>query len=753
MNLMAKLLALLIALFYLQPSYSTPTNLRLVGSGDMTTEMILAFEADSMANARVYYDVVSHGYDLSSYANSQAVDESYFLVGMQSQIIRLKNLQPDTRYYFVVADNSGSTAVHFFETLPDSLESLSIIAGGCSIKNRSVRINANRMVSKLLPHAVLFTGDFTDIGTYTEWDNWFSDWSYSFTLNGRITPIIPARGNHESNNNFLTMFFGIPAKGYYHTRLNDLLSVYTLNSEDFINNYDTQTFWLDQKLTNENSRYKIMQYHKSIRPHTTLKLEGDIQYCFWPRIFEKHKVDLVVEADATALKQTWPIVSCTGGLNCDLGFMRDDQNGIIYIGEGGWGSPIKTPDDIKSWTRDASSANQFKWIFVKPDKMEVRTVIYDNVIFVGFVSYSNRFALPFNIKLWNPPNGDLIEILYNDLSKPKIGNQFPYNNQTFVFLNPIDLSVDAKDLYGSITEVSFFLNNTLINTDFTPPFQYTGWMPTTFGKYTLTTLATNSAGNTSSFSTTFQVVQSYLSGSSTINNITNDAEEQANGKMDLFNWDLDFGYNGYSIGLRFTDINIPSNAIVTKAYLQLTSDEVKSIPTKLKINAQKSVDSKEFKLNNGNISSREITTNSVNWEVDEWTAISQNGIAQQSPDLSNIFNEIISLSGYTLSTPITLIITGSGHRASESTDGKRESAAQLHYEYYIKNPTDCSTDVVINMNTNLNTIPLISKSISTTGNLTINNNFQLNASNELKFNNGFGIGTNSSFQANIQPCQ
>jgi len=755
MKVLIKLTALLLPLLCIQYSYSVPKNLRLVGVGDMTKEMTLVFEGDSTANAKVYYDVINYGDNLSNYSFSKAVDESHLVVSMQAQIIRLKNLQPDTRYYFIIKDDTGASRVHYFETLPNNSQPLSIIAGGCSIENRSIRIAANKMVAKLLPHAVLFAGDFTDIGSYTQWDNWFTDWTYSFTPDGRITPIIPARGNHESNNNFLNMLFGVSQSGYHRTRLNDLLSVYTLNSEDYVTNYSTQTFWLDQKMATEGSRFKIVQYHKSIRPHTTLKLEGDVQYCFWPKIFEKYNVDLVIETDATTLKQTWPIVSCTGGLNCEMGFRRDDDNGIVYVGEGGWGSPIKDANDVKSWTRDAWSANQFKWIFVKPDKMEVRTVIYDNVVLINPLNYSNRFSIPQNMMLWSPSNGDVIEIKHDDTSKPKLSNQLPYIDQTFVYLNPINLSVEASDLNGTVDKVSFYINNTLVNTDFTAPFEFNGWTPSNFGSYQLTTLATNDQGKTKTLKTIFQIVEPHQIGQTQIKNITNDAEELSNGDMDLFNWDLDFGYNGYTLGLRFTNLNIPPEAIVTNAYLQLTSDEIKTISTTLKIKAENSVDSAPFKLETKNISSRATTQNSVEWKTEQWFSVGENGIKQRSPNLANILNEIIGLNNYSFSSPISLIITGTGHRAGESVDGDRSNAPVLHYEYYIKNSSDCATDMIIDPNTDLNSVPLYCRSITTTGNLTIgqSSNYLLRASNSLQFNHGFEISTNSSFFADIEPCE
>ena len=63
-----------------------------------------------------------------------------------------------------------------------------------------------------------------------------------------------------------------------------------------------------------------------------------------------------MESDAHLVKSTWPIRPSTDADN-EEGFIRDDKNGTVYVGEGCWGAPLRGADDNKSWTRDSDSFN------------------------------------------------------------------------------------------------------------------------------------------------------------------------------------------------------------------------------------------------------------------------------------------------------------------------------------------------------------------------------------------------------------
>lgn len=731
-----------------------PSKIRVVGIGDLTTEMTVVFDAAPSGDAKIYFDTENHGNNYFNYAYVKSVDVVHPFLNMNNNVVRLTNLTPNTRYYFMVIDNQRASNVFFFETLPNNSEPLSIIAGGSSISNRSVRINANLMVSKLKPHAVLFGGDFTEFGSAHNWHNWFLDWNNTINSDGRMIPIVPARGNRESNNEILHKLFGVPIEGYYKSSLGNLLSVCTLNSENNYDDYALQSIWLKQTLDNENSRFKIVQYHQSIRPHTSSKIEGDTQYCFFPEIFEKHKVDLVIESDGNTLKRTWPIVSCDGGLNCDYGFKRDDKNGVVYIGEGGWGTPLRNADDTKLWTRDAASENQLKWIHVTPDKMKIRTVIHNNVYIISPLDYANRFNIPVNLNIWSPPGGEVIKIYNDDIYKPIISNQYPKENNIFVNINPIELSVDATDLDGFIDKVYFFINGYYIATEYISPYKISNWIPPGLNKYTLTTVAFDNSGNYTHSNSDFQVIAPNNRDYRGIENVTNDAEEYENGEIDLFNFDLDFGYDNYTTALRFTCLNIPQGAVITNAYIQFTSDEINTTTSALNICGEMSPHPASFKIDRFDITSRNTTQNFVNWNPSWWFSVGISELPQRTPDLTSIMNEIINQNNFTITSPIVFFIKGNGQRVAESSDSGVRTAPTIYYEYYVKNQEDCSTNLIINQNTDLSSLPYLCKSITTNGNLTINNSEDHNfkVAESVKLNTGFEVTKFSNFVLEVESC-
>lgn len=74
----------------------------------------------------------------------------------------------------------------------------------------------------------------------------------------------------------------------------------------------------------------------------------------WIPVLEKHNVDLVIEAHDHAYKKTVPIRNNK----------QDDQNGIVYLGDGGWGAPVR---DVKNpeeywWLDEALKIDHF-WKF------------------------------------------------------------------------------------------------------------------------------------------------------------------------------------------------------------------------------------------------------------------------------------------------------------------------------------------------------------------------------------------------------
>jgi len=338
-------------------------------------------------------------------------DENHYK-GMDNHIVRLKNLEPNTRYYFYIEDSEGKNQVYYFTTVSDdSNDKISFIAGGDSRDTRIVRAKANLMVSKLKAHAVLFNGDFTGIDTERQWKEWFIDWENSISSDGRITPLVVTRGNHELGNRVMLRLFDVPhSKVFYSTTFGgDLLNLISLNSE--IWKFGSQRLFLRKTLKEHKDYYwQIPQYHRPIRAHVKAKKEMNTQYKNFVPEFEKfNNVRLCLENDSHTCKVTWPIVSDDTD-QADEGFIRNDSIGIVYAGEGCWGAPLRAADDQKSWTRDAEAVNQFNLIFISKEKIELRTVLYENVDLIEENTEDSRFIIPSNLKLWGPNNGTLVEI-------------------------------------------------------------------------------------------------------------------------------------------------------------------------------------------------------------------------------------------------------------------------------------------------------------------------------------------------------
>ena len=360
---------------------------RLTLRDNPATTIVIGWNQISGQTPTVYYGTTDHGTNWAAYTNNQVADRIVSYKGMNNHFCRLSGLQPNTAYYFVIRDSEGTSSRFWFKTAPDlPTERLSLIAGGDSRNNRVPRVNANKIVAKLRPHAVLFGGDYTSSGSNSQWINWFDDWQHTIGTDGRMIPIVGARGNHESSNNDLVNLFDVPGAEVYFalTFGNGLIRAYTLNTEISIGG--NQTTWLGNDLSaNQSVTWKIAQYHKPVRPHVSSKSEGNNQYNYWVPLFEQHGVNLVVECDAHTVKSTWPIVQSTGS-GSDEGFIRDDANGIVYTGEGCWGAPLRGNNDDKTWTRNSDMFNQIKWVFVDQAKMEVRTIQVDNADNVGTVS-------------------------------------------------------------------------------------------------------------------------------------------------------------------------------------------------------------------------------------------------------------------------------------------------------------------------------------------------------------------------------
>ena len=615
-------------------AHAKTARYRLVLADDPSTTATVAWDQVSGAGALLFYGTEDHGTRTAEYPSRALATRVTMYRGMRNHFVRLRGLRPNTTYYFVVRDSEGLGRRYSFRTAPARAARLSLIAGGDSRNHRDVRRRANALVAKLRPHAVLFGGDMTNGDTDEEWRAWFDDWALTTTPEGHLTPIVPVRGNHEAPATIYELFDTPTADSYYGlTWAGGMLRTYALNSE--ISVLGDQLEWLrDDLATHADATHKVAQYHKPMRPHSSSKRENDRLYSAWAEVFYEGGVRLVIDSDSHLAKTTYPVAPSSARGN-DEGFVVDEARGTVYTGEGSWGAPLRPADDPKSWTRALGSFNQFKLLFVSPDRIEQRTVRFDNEAEVASVPADDPFALPAGLDLWRPATGAVVEIYpVGQTSRPCAPAGAPCSRradavgEAFTGEGYADGGCGCAELPPAGTEVAAMADG------------------------------------------------------------RDDAAEAASGgRVDVDGPVVHLGARAGAssadgrqvVGLRFPDVALSAGDTVREAYLVFVAAERSVGAADLEIAGERVGSAAPFDATPaGRPSGRARTTRSVRWaDVPPWEGVGEAGVAQRSPDLSAVITELIAQPTWRSGNAIALLIEGTGERAGQSADAGLGVAPRL----------------------------------------------------------------------------
>lgn len=392
---------------------------RVSWRSDPATSAVICWNQVSGTDPEVCYDTVDHERKAIDYRNRQKPSRILEYRGMNNHFVRLENLEPDTAYYFVVCDSEGVGRRLWFRTAPAKPQPFTFIAGGDCRTNREPRREGNKLVAKLRPLFVLFGGDYTGSGKPDQWKEWFADWQLTISGDGRIYPIIATHGNHENADmQMMDKLFDTPNTNQYYSFgiAGDMMRIWVLNSELEYKEPEkvpAQNAWIESDLPKyPDVNWKLVAYHRPMRPHTSHKQEGKNRIRWWSQLFFDQGVDMVIESDTHMVKQSYPVRPSEeeGGYE---GFIRDDEGGFVFIGEGSWGAPKRPPNDDKPWTMASDSFYQFKWIQAYPDELLIRTVKFEDVDDVAALAEGNLFDEPEGMEFWEPESGKVLRLPFN----------------------------------------------------------------------------------------------------------------------------------------------------------------------------------------------------------------------------------------------------------------------------------------------------------------------------------------------------
>ncbi|WP_432670352.1 choice-of-anchor D domain-containing protein [Flavobacterium sp. SM2513] len=175
-----------------------------------------------------------------------------------------------------------------------------------------------------------------------------------------------------------------------------------------------------------------------------------------------------------------------------------------------------------------------------------------------------------------------------------------------------------------------------------------------------------------------------------INSSNGSAEEDfsGDGYVSTSSSDLEFYYDGTSqqvVGVRFENIPLPQNAVITNAYIQFQVDENGAGDVTVNVTADDTDNAAVFGSSvDYGLSSRTKTTANVDWIMANWTGqIGAYGTDQRTPDLSALLTEITSRENWQQGNSMAFLFTGISRSEGAWREAESSSAGtpSLHIEY------------------------------------------------------------------------
>jgi acid phosphatase type 7 len=346
---------------------------------------------DNRADDQVEFrDNETKPWDRKQGMHSTMPGDSHYLI----HSVELTNLQPATDYAF----RTGHDAVSYkFRTMPATLkEPIRFVVGGDMYHDGVECLSeTNRQAAKTDPMFALVGGDIayaadTNISFLPRWTHswidilagqkpdrwlaWLIAWKNDMvTPDGRLVPILPVLGNHDTSGRFgqtpdkapfFYALFPMPGpQGYNVLDFGNYMSIVLLDSGHTHPIEGTQAQWLTATLdARQQVPHKFAIYHVPAYP--SVRKPND-EMCAkvrknWVPIFEKFNLTAAFENHDHAYKRTHPIKDG-----------KIDSQGIIYLGDGAWGvdKPRKARRLNQKWyLASFASERHFLMVTINEDK-------------------------------------------------------------------------------------------------------------------------------------------------------------------------------------------------------------------------------------------------------------------------------------------------------------------------------------------------------------------------------------------------
>ena len=288
--------------------------------------------------------------------NESKEDESSF------HYVDMTGLTPGTEYVYRAGKDVGPSAVNYFGSPADDPKSFSFfVYGDTRTCPRRHRLVASEMaLDPFDPAFIIHTGDLVGSPVSPNWSNFF----WAIEPFSKSTPIVPALGNHERNDDSYYEAFKLPSGGgdygeqWYSFSYGSVKFIVLDSNADQIglSRFLEERKWLLKELKRNSKPVTVVVFHHPIysSEYSTGVDKGLADS--WGSLFKKYGVDLVFNGHVHS-------------------YERAVKNGITYVVTGGGGAPTGNLSSRFDFSRKAKGDSlHYLRVLVKETEINLQMV-------------------------------------------------------------------------------------------------------------------------------------------------------------------------------------------------------------------------------------------------------------------------------------------------------------------------------------------------------------------------------------------
>ena len=335
---------------FLERSTFEPTALFLTWQRDPTTTMTVQWigsEADGKKRPVWYAKKGTQQWRKQGYSPRRFPLTDQWVLRSE-----LTGLEQDTEYVFRIGTDSKEQT---FRTAPaKDTNPIQFVSGGdCGVGEHPR--HTNKLAAAQAPLFALLGGDLAyengkDPHRFLEF---LKNYSHDVRDGQRLVPMIACIGNHDVDGKygqphqngryFYAMFDGLfPDTGYAALDFGQYMSIVLLDTNHTSPIGGAQTDWLERTLKEREDCPNVFvanhvpayPSHRVFETGSGAPGTGAENRQYWVPLFERYKVDAVLEHHDHTYKRTHPLLDG-----------RPNEKGVLYLGDGSWGR-IRKPTDM-----------------------------------------------------------------------------------------------------------------------------------------------------------------------------------------------------------------------------------------------------------------------------------------------------------------------------------------------------------------------------------------------------------------------